>query len=290
MEPDLFNCTSPAFMELSTLLESLERNETELNTIEAKKLSLRLRSVTDNMEQYFGNDVHITYRLLSHLMQFENRQEGFGLTATQDAQFTENLLRAGSSVLMLSNREHWETLLHTERGSAGLMELFREYTGTLARNMKLTYLNPVGLVTPNIVVNIERVDNQIPPRRHFPRYHSSLFRGQTSWDPHTHVVLPASVLKPPKVEAPPTVLPTPTNSENNLTTAVPPPKRAIPDPEPAATILVLLVYRTLGDLLPAKCSTDKRNLRLPKNPVMNSPIVSVAILRDQTFIYGDLEA
>lgn len=51
---------------------------------------------------------------------------------------------------MLSNREHWETLLHTERGSAGLMELFREYTGTLARNMKLTYLNPVGLVTPNI--------------------------------------------------------------------------------------------------------------------------------------------
>ncbi|XP_040214880.1 cadherin EGF LAG seven-pass G-type receptor 3 [Rana temporaria] len=290
MEPDLFNCTSPAFMELSALLESLERNETELNTIEAKKLSLRLRSVTDHMEQYFGNDVHITYRLLSHLMQFENRQEGFGLTATQDAQFTENLLRSGSSVLMLSNREHWETLLHTDRGSAGLMELFREYTGTLARNMKLTYLNPVGLVTPNIVVNIERVDNQIPPRRHFPRYHSSLFRGQTPWDPHTHVVLPASALKTPKVEAPPTVLPTPAYSENNLTTAVPPPKRAIPDPEPAATILVLLVYRTLGDLLPARYSTDKRNLRLPKNPVMNSPIISVAILRDQTFIHGDLEA
>ncbi|XP_072276680.1 cadherin EGF LAG seven-pass G-type receptor 3 isoform X2 [Pyxicephalus adspersus] len=290
MEPDLFNCTSPAFMELSALLESLDRNETELNMIEAKKLSLRLRSVTDHMEQYFGNDVHITYRLLSHLMQFENKQEGFGLTATQDAQFTENLLRAGSSVLMISNKEHWETLQHTERGSAGLMELFREYTRTLSRNMKLTYLNPVGLVTPNIIVNIERVDNQIPPRRHFPRYHSSLFRGQTPWDPHTHVVLPASVLKPPKVEVPPTVLPSPTSSENNLTTSIPSPKLMMPDPEPAATILVLLVYRTLGDLLPAKYSTEKRNLRLPKNPVMNSPIVSVAILRDHAFIHGDLEA
>ncbi|XP_075687862.1 cadherin EGF LAG seven-pass G-type receptor 3 isoform X3 [Rhinoderma darwinii] len=289
VEPDLFNCTSPAFTELSTLLDNLERNETELNTIESKKLSLRLRSVTDHMDQYFGNDVHITYRLLSLLMQFENRQEGFGLTATQDAQFTENLLRTGSSILTLHNKEHWETLLQSDRGSAGLMELFQEYASTLARNMKLTYLNPVGLVTPNIIVNIERVDNQIPPRRHFPRYHSSLFRGQISWDPHTHVVLPSSVLKPPKSEAPPTVVPSSTSPESNASTAVPPPKRVIPEPEPAPTILVLIVYRTLGHLLPARYNTEKRSLRLPKNPVMNTPIVSVSVLRDQTFIHGDLE-
>lgn len=289
VEPDLFNCTSPAFTELSTLLDSLERNETELNTIESKKLSLRLRSVTDNMDQYFGNDVHITYRLLSLLMQFENRQQGFGLTATQDAQFTENLLRTGSSILTLSNKEHWETLLQNDHGSAGLMDLFQEYASTLARNMKLTYLNPVGLVTPNIIVNIERVDNQIPPRRHFPRYHSSLFRGQTSWDPHTHVVLPASVLKPPKPEVPPTAVPSPTSPESNVTTVVPPPKKVIQEPEPAPTILILIVYRTLGDLLPARYNTEKRSLRLPKNPVMNTPIVSVSVLRDQSFIHGDLE-
>lgn len=70
-------------------LEGLERNETELNTIEAKKLAHRLRAVTDHMEHYFGNDVHITYRLLSRLMAFESRQRGFGLTATQDAHFNE---------------------------------------------------------------------------------------------------------------------------------------------------------------------------------------------------------
>ncbi|XP_040264648.1 cadherin EGF LAG seven-pass G-type receptor 3 [Bufo bufo] len=288
VDPDLFNCTSPAFTELSALLDSLERNETELNTIESKKLSLRLRSVTEHMDQYFGNDVHITYRLLSLLMQFENRQKGFGLTATQDAQFTENLLRTGSSILTLSNKEHWETLLQNDRGSAGLMDLFQQYASTLARNMKLTYLNPVGLVTPNIIVNIERVDNQILERRHFPRYHSSLFRGQTSWDPHTHVVLPASVLEPPKPEVPPTIAASPTSpATSNLTTPVPPAKRVIP--EPAPTILILIVYRTLGDLLPARYHTEKRSLRLPKNPVMNTPIVSVSVLRDQSFIRGDLE-
>ncbi|KAM4722755.1 cadherin EGF LAG seven-pass G-type receptor 3 [Rhinophrynus dorsalis] len=287
LEPDLFNCTSPAFMELSSLLDGLERNETELNTIEAKKLALRLRTVTDQMEQYFGNDVHITYRLLSHLMQFENKQDGFGLTATQDAQFTENLLRTGSSVLALSNREHWETLLQNEHGSAGLMELLREYSSTLARNMKLTYLNPVGLVSPNIMLNIERLENQIPLRRHFPRYHSHLFRGQVSWDPHTHVVLPESVHTPPKLEVPPTALPTSASPEINNTVGIPAPKRIVP--EPAPTILILIIYRTLGDLLPARYNTEKRSLRLPKNPVMNSPIVSVSVLWNQSFIHGNLE-
>ncbi|XP_053325600.1 cadherin EGF LAG seven-pass G-type receptor 3 [Spea bombifrons] len=289
LEPDLFNCTSPAFMELSALLDNIERNETELNTHEAKKLALRLRSVTDRMDQYFGNDVHVTFRLLSRLMQFENKQEGFGLTATQDAQFTENLLRSGSSILTLRNREHWETLLQNEQGSARLMDLLREYSSTLARNMKLTYLNPVGLVTPNIMLNIERVDNHIPARRHFPRYQSNIFRGQVPWDPQTHVVLPVSVITSPKTEAQPTMSPVPTTPKTNLTAGIAPSKRIVPDPEPAATILILIVYRTLGELLPARYNADRRNFRLLKNPVMNSPIVSVSVLRDQSFIHGTLD-
>lgn len=62
----------------------------------------------------------------------------------------QNLLRAGSAVLALENREHWAMLPHSEHGSASLMEQLRDYSGTLASNMKLTYLNPVGVVTPNI--------------------------------------------------------------------------------------------------------------------------------------------
>lgn len=41
-------------------------------------------------------------------------------------------------------------LPHGEHGSASLMEQLRDYSGTLASNMRLTYLNPVGVVTPNI--------------------------------------------------------------------------------------------------------------------------------------------
>ncbi|XP_060622144.2 cadherin EGF LAG seven-pass G-type receptor 3 isoform X3 [Anolis sagrei] len=288
LEPDLFNCTSPAFKELSALLEGLERNETELNTIEAKKLAHQLRAVTDQMERYFGNDVHITYRLLSHLMAFESKQHGFGLTATQDAHFNENLLRAGSSVLALENHEHWDTLLQNSHGSAGLMEQLREYTSTLASNMKLTYLNPVGVVTPNIVLSIDRMENRTHFRRRYPRYHSTLFRGQAMWDPHTHVVLPLSVLTPRKV-APTLAAPVPANSETNDTVESSPQKHSLPEPEPAVTILILIIYRTLGGLLPAHYQVDRRNLRLPKNPVMNSPIVSVSVFSNHTFLQSTLE-
>nr|XP_048713462.1 cadherin EGF LAG seven-pass G-type receptor 3 isoform X2 [Caretta caretta] len=284
LEPDLFNCTSPAFKELSTLLEGLERNETELNTIEAKKLAHRLRAVTDQMERYFGNDVHITYRLLSRLMEFESRQHGFGLTATQDAHFNENLLRAGSSVLALENQEHWDVLLQSDHGSMGLMEQLREYTGTLASNMKLTYLNPLGVVTPNIMLSIDRMENHTHVRQRYPRYHSSLFRGQAMWDPHTHVVLPLSVLTPPKVEAA-----MPMSREVNDTVESSSPKLTLPEPEPAVTIIILIIYRTLGGLLPARYQVDRRSLRLPKNPVMNSPIVSVSVFSNHTFVQGTLD-
>ncbi|KAK2529500.1 Celsr3 [Columba guinea] len=289
LEPDLFNCTSPAFKELSVLLEGLERNETELNTIEAKKLAHRLRAVTDHMDHYFGNDVHITFRLLSRLMAFESRQRGFGLTATQDAHFNENLLRAGSSVLAPENREHWAMLPHSEHGSTSLMEQLRDYSGTLASNMRLTYLNPVGVITPNIMLSIDRMENRSHIRRRYPRYHSSLFRGQPAWDPHTHVVLPLSVLSPPKAEAAPTVLPTLAGGEGNYTVENSSPRQVLPEPEPALTVIILIMYRTLGGLLPPRYQVDRRSLRLPKNPVMNSPIVSVSVFSNHTFLRGPLD-
>ncbi|XP_010072904.1 PREDICTED: cadherin EGF LAG seven-pass G-type receptor 3-like, partial [Pterocles gutturalis] len=285
LEPDLFNCTSPAFKELSMLLEGLERNETELNTIEAKKLAHRLRAVTDHMDHYFGNDVHITFRLLSRLMAFESQQHGFGLTATQDAHFNEVSPSPGSQLLAPETREHWAMLPHSEHGSASLMEQLRDYSGTLASNMKLTYLNPVGVVTPNIMLSIDRMENHSHIRRRYPRYHSSLFRGQPAWDPHTHVVLPLSVLSPPKAEAMPTLA----GGEGNYTVENSSPRQALPEPEPALTVIILIMYRTLGGLLPARYQVDRRSVRLPKNPVMNSPIVSVSVFSNHTFLRGPLD-
>lgn len=67
----------------------MERNETELSTIIEKKLAHQLRDVTEATPRLYGNDLQIAERLLSRLLTFESLQTGFGLTATQDANFNE---------------------------------------------------------------------------------------------------------------------------------------------------------------------------------------------------------
>uniref|UniRef100_A0A5F8GI98 Cadherin EGF LAG seven-pass G-type receptor 3 n=1 Tax=Monodelphis domestica TaxID=13616 RepID=A0A5F8GI98_MONDO len=275
-------------------LDDLERNETELDTIEAKKLAQRLRAVTGHTERYFGNDIHIAARLLGRLLAFESHQQGFGLTATQDAHFNENLLWAGSAVLGPETRKLWDSPQPripggtTARGSsAGLIEQLEEYTATLAQNMELTYLNPVGLVAPNIMLSIDRMESPVPSLggHRYPRYHGSLFRGQDAWDPHTHVVLPSPVSRPPQPEGQ-----SPEAALRVTDGGSPLPSPALPTSEPGLTIVILLIYRTLGALLPARYQAERRSVRLPRNPVMNSPVVSVSVFRERGFLQGVLES
>ncbi|XP_055985703.1 cadherin EGF LAG seven-pass G-type receptor 3 isoform X1 [Sorex fumeus] len=293
LEPDLFNCTSPIFRDLNLLLDGLELNKTALDTMEAKKLAQRLREVTGHTDHYFSQDIRVTARLLAHLLAFESHQQGFGLTATQDAHFNENLLWAGSSLLAPETGALWAALGQRapggSPGSAGLVQHLEEYAATLARNMELTYLNPVGLVTPNIMLSIDRMEHPSPARgtRRYPRYHSNLFRGQDAWDPHTHVLLPPQSPRP----SPPQVLPTSSSDlENSTSSPAPPPAPLEPEPEPRLSIVILLVYRTLGGLLPAQFQAERRGARLPQNPVMNSPVVSVAVFHGHNFLRGVLES
>ncbi|KPP64742.1 cadherin EGF LAG seven-pass G-type receptor 3-like [Scleropages formosus] len=282
LAPDLFNCTSPSFVELNAALESVERNETELSTIMEKKLAYQLRDVTEATPRLYGNDLQIADRLLSRLLNFENQQTGFGLTATQDAHFNENILRSCSALLGLTTAGLWRGQgVVGEREAGGLVQLLEQYARTLAQNMKLTYLNPVALVAPNIVMNLDRVENHTHVRRRFPRYHNTLFRGQALWDPHTHVVLPPSALVPQGQ---------PVNVPGNHTADSVPPKRSVLTPEPPISIIILLIYRSLGAVLPARYYTDRRGVRLPRHPVMNSPIVTVSVYNNQSFVEGLLDS
>lgn len=212
------------------------------------------------------------------------------------------------------------------------------------------------------VLSIDRMENHSHVRRRYPRYHSSLFRGQPAWDPHTHVVLPLSVLSPPKTEgehrlgrsayrhgwqgallllanpstaflcgphqlwvkivekspqipwahehrghwlppsacpepraplgssekaqghlcvsvpilttpscasAAPTAVPTLAGGEGNYTVESSSPRQALPEPEPALTVIILIMYRTLGGLLPARYQVDRRSVRYVLLPFLS---------------------
>ncbi|XP_029013002.1 cadherin EGF LAG seven-pass G-type receptor 3 isoform X2 [Betta splendens] len=310
LEPDLYNCTSPPFVELNSALDSLERNETELNTIVEKKLAHQLRDITEATSRLYGNDLQIAERLLSRLLTFETQQSGFGLTATQDAHFNENILRGCSVLLGPGTSGLWRALAQSQNhipggGPAGLTELLEQYTQNLAQNMKLTYLNPVALVAPNIVMNLDRVENHTHVRRRFPRYHATMFRGQSVWDPYTHVILPPTALAPQRQQhgwkekekeraerepsAPQSAAPAPVSLSANQTGEYTAARRSAPPPEPPFTIVILLIYRSLGAALPPKYHTDRRGVRLPRHPVMNSPVVTVSVYNNQTFVAGHLD-
>uniref|UniRef100_A0A8C1LCV4 Cadherin, EGF LAG seven-pass G-type receptor 3 n=1 Tax=Cyprinus carpio TaxID=7962 RepID=A0A8C1LCV4_CYPCA len=284
LDPDLYNCTSPPFVELNTALEALERNETELNTIIEKKLAHQLRDVTEATTRLYGSDLQIAERLLSRLLTFESLQSGFGLTATQDAHFNENVLRGCSVLLGPGSAALWRGQSSGQTGAAGLADLLEQYTRILAQNMKQTYLNPVALVAPNIVMTLDRVDNHTHVRRRFPRYHSTLFRGQALWDAHTHVVLPPTTLvsQPPSPAGPVNLL---ANQTLEATAA----RRSLSLQEAPVSIVILLIYRSLGAALPPKYHTDRRGVRLPRHPVLNSPVVSVSVYNNQTFVEGFLD-
>uniref|UniRef100_A0A671M6S3 Cadherin EGF LAG seven-pass G-type receptor 3-like n=1 Tax=Sinocyclocheilus anshuiensis TaxID=1608454 RepID=A0A671M6S3_9TELE len=251
LDPDLYNCTSPPFVELNTALEALERNETELNTIIEKKLAHQLRDVTEATTRLYGNDLQIAERLLSRLLTFESLQSGFGLTATQDAHFNENVLRGCSVLLGPGSAALWRGQSSGPTGAAGLADLLEQYARILAQNMKQTYLNPVALVAPNIVMTLDRIDNHTHVRRRFPRYHSTLFRGQVLWDAHTHVVLPPTALV----------------SQRAGLHCHPP------------YLSNVIVFLTMCVHL----------CRLPRHPVLNSPVVSVSVYNNQTFVEGFLD-
>ncbi|KAM4562914.1 cadherin EGF LAG seven-pass G-type receptor 3 [Odontesthes bonariensis] len=309
LEPDLYNCTSPPFVELSVALDSLERNETDLNTIVEKKLAHQLRDVTEATTRLYGNDLQIAERLLSRLLTFETQQNGFGLTATQDAHFNENILRGCSVLLGPSTSGLWRALSQNQNhvlggGPAELTELLEQYAQNLAQNMKLTYLNPVALVSPNIVMNLDRLENHTHVRRRFPRYHTTLFRAQALWDPYTHVTLPPAALVPQRQQqhnwkekertekeppAPQSAASAPVSISANQTKEYTAAKRSVSLPEPPITIVILLIYRSLGAALPPKYHADRRGVRLPRHPVMNSPVVTVSVYNNQTFVGGHLD-
>ncbi|XP_075995105.1 cadherin EGF LAG seven-pass G-type receptor 3-like, partial [Genypterus blacodes] len=252
----------------------------------------------------------IAERLLSRLLTFETQQSGFGLTATQDAHFNENVLRGCSVLLGPSAAGLWRALTQTQThaqggGPAGLTELLELYAQNLAQNMKLTYLNPVALVSPNIVMNLDRVENHTHVRRRFPRYHTTLFRGQAPWDPFTHVMLPPAALVPQRQQQqhgrkekertekePPGsqhAATAPISISANHTREYTAARRVASVPESPFTIVILLIYRSLGAALPPKYHTDRRGVRLPRHPVMNSPVVSISVYNNRTFVGGHLD-
>ncbi|XP_074118991.1 cadherin EGF LAG seven-pass G-type receptor 2 isoform X4 [Sminthopsis crassicaudata] len=279
LPPDLFNCTSITFSELKGFAERLQRNESGLDAGRSQRLAVLLRNATQHTAGYFGSDVKVAYQLATKLLAHESVQRGFGLAATQDVHFTENLLRVGSALLDVGNKRHWELIQQTEGGTAWLLHHYEAYASALAQNMRHTYLSPFTIITPNIVISVVRLDKGNFAGAKLPHYEA--LRGERPPDLETTVILPESVFKatesqdhqPPGVP----VVPGEAREQEELGRR----QRRHPELSQGQAVASVIIYRTLAGLLPHNYDPDKRSLRVPKRPVINTPVVSISVHDDE---------
>ncbi|KAM4569520.1 cadherin EGF LAG seven-pass G-type receptor 1 isoform 2-T2 [Odontesthes bonariensis] len=277
LSPELFNCTAATFSHLKKLNEDLRRNTSRMDSEHSKVIVRLLHGATNNTPRYFGNDVKTAAQLLNHVLQFESRQAGFDLTAMKDADFNENLVRAGSAILDPDTKEHWEQIQRTEGGTAHLLHNFEEYANTLARNVRKTYLKPFTIVTDNMILTVDYLDVSDPERATLPRFQD--IQEPVAKELRSSVHFPqfdlrAQVPDAEPTPAPPTQAPPPQEEEEP--TASDRRRRHLEPPAPLP-VAVVIVYRSLGRLLPERYDPDRRSLRLPNRPVINTAIVSATI-------------
>uniref|UniRef100_A0AAY4BCD1 Cadherin EGF LAG seven-pass G-type receptor 2 n=1 Tax=Denticeps clupeoides TaxID=299321 RepID=A0AAY4BCD1_9TELE len=284
LPPNLFNCTSVSFIKLKTLADLLARNKSLLQSDKVHQTATLLANATEHTKVYYGSDVKVAYHLTQSLLQHESRQHGFSLTATQDVHFNQNLMQVASVILSAEMQPHWELIQQTEGGTAALLRQYEEYTNTLAQNMRKTYLSPFTIVTPNIVISIDRLNKMNFAGAKLPRYQS--LRGPRPLDLETAVTLPDSVFVPaPEVKGHwhgDTFLDPARNQTANR-------KRRHPDEREQDAIASVIIFHSLATLLPERYDPDKRSLRVPKRPVINTPVVSITVHDNEELLQHTLD-
>uniref|UniRef100_A0A4W5NMG0 Cadherin EGF LAG seven-pass G-type receptor 1b n=1 Tax=Hucho hucho TaxID=62062 RepID=A0A4W5NMG0_9TELE len=254
LPPDLFNCTSITFSQLKKEDEELHLNKSRMDGERSKGMASMLRSATNHTEDLQGNDVKTAYSLLTRLLHYESQQLGFDMATTRDIHFHENMVRAGSAILDPANRGHWEQIQRSEGGTALLLHSFEEYAQALAQNMRKTYLKPFTVVTENMIVSLDYLDPSRPERTNIPHFQEI----QVAYSKE----MESSVRFPE--------FPTQQEHIDILWFITSLSQRRLP-------VAVVIIYRTLGQLLPENYDVDRRSLRLPKRPIINTPIVSTVV-------------
>ncbi|XP_065807161.1 cadherin EGF LAG seven-pass G-type receptor 1 isoform X3 [Labrus bergylta] len=275
LSPELFNCTTITFSHLMKLNEYLHRNTSRMDSEHSKNIAHLLYGATNNTEHYYGNDVKTAAQLLNRVLQYESRQSGFKLTAMRDAEFNENVVRAGSALLDPDNKDHWEFMQKTEGGTAHLLRNFEDYANTLAQNVRKTYLKPFTIVTENMILTVDYLDVLDPERATLPRFPE--IQEPYSRELGSSIHFPQFNLYSQGHRAEPTLAPpTQTDSPQEEHT-VSDRKRRHLDPAVPLPVAVVIVYKSLGKLLPERYDPDRRSLRLPNRPVINTAIVSATV-------------
>ncbi|XP_038562420.1 cadherin EGF LAG seven-pass G-type receptor 1-like isoform X1 [Micropterus salmoides] len=265
LRPLLFNCTSLSFRHLHYQEEELQRNGSRLDGERSRRIAVMLREATNETATLHGGDLQTAFSLLSLLLQYESQQHGFNMAATQDRHFHQNIVQAGS-VLLERSGELQHQVQRSEGGASRLLTNFELYAQTLAENMRKTYLKPFIILTPNIIFSVDFLDgSRMKPR---------LSDIQTELP----VDLQAAVdfISHDDFKSAPVSMETPAERPGDVSQTMLPPsdlsikRRRHTEAWSSPLVAVVIVYRTLGDLLP-------QSPRAASQPVIKTPVVTMVM-------------
>ncbi|XP_034499585.1 cadherin EGF LAG seven-pass G-type receptor 1, partial [Ailuropoda melanoleuca] len=292
---ELFNCTTVSFLELKAMNEKLSRNETQMDGDRSLRLAKALRNATQHTGPLFGNDVRTAYQLLARVLLHESGRQGFELAATRDADFHQDVVRTGSALLAPDTQAAWEQIQRSEGGAVQLLRGFEAYFSNVARNVRRTYLRPFVIVTANMILAVDIFDTFNFTGARVPRFED--IRDEFPKDLESSVFFSADFFKPPESKESPTVKPAGRRAAPQ--TAPPGPdaereapfsrRKRHPDEPGRFAVALVIIYRTLGQLLPERYDPDRRSLRLPNRPVINTPVVSAMVYSEGAALPSPLE-
>lgn len=152
--PDLFNCTSEAFVELRHQLAALEAQELSLNTYIAIKMAVDLHKATNVTKAMYGADILVAESLLVALLNYEQDLSGLNLTHSQDKDYISHIVGISGAILEAKHLENWGRIESLTGDSPDrVLEAVAKYLAILTASQHDTFTSPFEVVDPNVGEN-----------------------------------------------------------------------------------------------------------------------------------------
>lgn len=150
-EPDLFNCTSEAFIEQRHQLAALETKELTLNTYVAVKIAKDVYRAVNVTKELYGADLLVAESLLVALLRYEESLVGLNLTHSQDKDYVSYLVGIAGGILKSKYLEKWSRI-ETLNGDTPdqVLNAMGNYLKTLTASQHDTFTNPFEIVDVNV--------------------------------------------------------------------------------------------------------------------------------------------